>query len=720
MTFRRRSDEREHVAMGGSVDYSPPQLNASPSTPSSVPPPPSHWQEQGSPYVLPHSSYFDGAHGFSIDHLHLNIQPPYPPVKSLFEHLSPHIAYGSAHNSGERCDAPKCDPQTRVAVQEEIMGWIKHGDSDPLPKKMMWLSGPAGAGKTAIAGSVAETCATEGVLAASFFFSAFSGSLNRRSKRCFIATLAHHIAGHRALHQFERELLCAVRNQPDIFHKTLRDQAECLLIGPFRAIWNECDRRGWPKVIIVDGLDEVEAEQYHDPTRQESCRAHEDDQHEILNALLAVSQCPPSPSRRISDFFATSARASTIDLFLDSKYSPDADIARYLGSKFAEIRRRSGITDVSWPGQTALDQIVDISSGQFVVPTTIIRWVEAGVPQQQLNDVLQQEWMRVGTRNPFAALDALYRHILIRAHNPDDDPRLVVKWILCIATRDTSGSSAQFWRQMLESVEGELKYRMEPISSLIFVPPHDSALFRITIYHKSLIDFLCAETRSGDFFVDKPTCNTFLTDRIVKVLKDQGPSTQRRSSANDLRDFMAQFLCLKPFGRDATAQGTQAVLHLQSSAFLRFLSEGSKTDLALCDAGWWTHLLITGRVSEEAESHQDAIASLGQNITIIGSILCGIHKAMECSPMVISSTHDSTAQLSDLGCHAACRLWRGGILSKAKELNWCVHEIEQVEVGQLERLTIHGFNRRFKQMGQTQSDGSLSRCDVCQPILGDS
>jgi hypothetical protein len=110
---------------------------------------------------------------------------------------------------------------------------------------------------------------------------------------------------------------------------------------------------------------------------------------------------------------------------------------------------------------------------------------------------------------------------------------------------------------------------------------------------------------------------------------------------------MAQFLCLKPFGRDATVQGTQAVLHIQSSAFLRFLSEGSKTDLALCDAGWWTHLLITGRVSEEAESHQDAIASLGQNITIIGSILCGIHKAMEVSQNIaVEKYHSNSAHFS--------------------------------------------------------------------------
>ncbi|TEB20194.1 hypothetical protein FA13DRAFT_1645330 [Coprinellus micaceus] len=66
-------------------------------------------------------------------------------------------------NSDERCDAPKCHPETRTAVQEDIISWI-------TTQRIMWLSGPAGAGKTAIAGSVAETCEDMGLLAGSFFF----------------------------------------------------------------------------------------------------------------------------------------------------------------------------------------------------------------------------------------------------------------------------------------------------------------------------------------------------------------------------------------------------------------------------------------------------------------------------------------------------------------------------------------------------------------------
>ncbi|TEB20245.1 hypothetical protein FA13DRAFT_1645116, partial [Coprinellus micaceus] len=70
--------------------------------------------------------------------------------------LNPHIAHGAAHNSDERWNAPSCHEETRVAIREDIVSWIEHGEEDEEPKKIMWLSGPAGSGKTAIAGSVAE------------------------------------------------------------------------------------------------------------------------------------------------------------------------------------------------------------------------------------------------------------------------------------------------------------------------------------------------------------------------------------------------------------------------------------------------------------------------------------------------------------------------------------------------------------------------------------
>jgi len=56
-------------------------------------------------------------------------------------------ATAAFHNSKERFDPPKCHPKTRIAVLDKIMRWIKwEGD---LESFIMWVYGPAGAGKSA-------------------------------------------------------------------------------------------------------------------------------------------------------------------------------------------------------------------------------------------------------------------------------------------------------------------------------------------------------------------------------------------------------------------------------------------------------------------------------------------------------------------------------------------------------------------------------------------
>jgi hypothetical protein len=82
----------------------------------------------------------------------------------------------------------------RKAVREDIISWIPSGDRDGEPNGILWLTGSAGTGKSAVTGSIAEACEESRLLAATFFFSSFSGSANTRSKRCLGATLAHQIA----------------------------------------------------------------------------------------------------------------------------------------------------------------------------------------------------------------------------------------------------------------------------------------------------------------------------------------------------------------------------------------------------------------------------------------------------------------------------------------------------------------------------------------------
>jgi hypothetical protein len=64
-------------------------------------------------------------------------------------------ATGAPFDSQDRSPAPKCHPGTRSDILSKIYTWIGNHNS----KKLCWVHGPAGAGKSAIAQTVAERCA---------------------------------------------------------------------------------------------------------------------------------------------------------------------------------------------------------------------------------------------------------------------------------------------------------------------------------------------------------------------------------------------------------------------------------------------------------------------------------------------------------------------------------------------------------------------------------
>jgi len=94
---------------------------------------------------------------------------------------------GAFHNSLERFDPPKCHPHTREAVRQKILDWVtKKIDTDAF---VLWLYGAAGAGKSAIAQTIAEVCHELKLLLASFFFS--RGVLHRCTSKNFFASIAY-------------------------------------------------------------------------------------------------------------------------------------------------------------------------------------------------------------------------------------------------------------------------------------------------------------------------------------------------------------------------------------------------------------------------------------------------------------------------------------------------------------------------------------------------
>jgi len=235
---------------------------------------------------------------------------------------------GAFHNSLQRCDPPKCHKHTREAVLNKIMDWVmKKIDDDTF---IMWLYGAAGAGKSAIAQTIAELCEEHRLLLATFFFFR-ADSLRSRSKQ-LVATIAYQVAtvipGVRALME------AVIDNDPHFLSRSLITQFMSLIVNPLEHLFGtsveeHIDR---PNVIIIDGLDEC-----MDGT-----------QVQILDMIFAVGKRSKFPflflvtSRPELDISAAMGGGKIRDgltrLHLDNGITSHEDIRRFLEDKFDEIR----------------------------------------------------------------------------------------------------------------------------------------------------------------------------------------------------------------------------------------------------------------------------------------------------------------------------------------------------------------------------------------------
>ena len=199
------------------------------------------------------------------------------------------------HNSEERFDPPKYHPNTRVAILNKIMKWIKREeDRDAF---ILWLYGPAGAGKSAIAQTIAEMCEEEMILLASFFFSRNDPS--RCTAKPLIATIAYQITSN--LPDVRESILGAIERDPLIFSKSFAVQVKSLIMAPLQQLaqtgfFNESTTR---RLIIIDGLDECS-----DPQTQRiilEVLVNAQRQHQLPLMFLFASR----PEQNISLVFST-------------------------------------------------------------------------------------------------------------------------------------------------------------------------------------------------------------------------------------------------------------------------------------------------------------------------------------------------------------------------------------------------------------------------------
>ncbi|TEB33603.1 hypothetical protein FA13DRAFT_162232 [Coprinellus micaceus] len=486
-----------------------------------------------------------------------------PDLTPALDKLNAHVAAGCMHDSDARVDAPKCHEETRKAVQENIFSWITSGNMSPTSQptqEVLWLTGPAGTGKTAIMGTVSDTLEEAGQLAATYYFSSYKGTLETMSKRQFVTTLAYQFAVHPALKdRLSSPILSAVRKNPAIFKMSLKRQLEVLILEPLRSYESDPASAPIPPLsVIIDGVDEC-----GEAGDSSSSRSRQEDQVEVLSLILQAIKDPAFPFRVvvasrpetwIRRFFTNTASGKVSEIFLDDKYSPDDDIRLVLKSKFAEICRRYDLDHSMWPSEEDIAKLVDAASGQFIYAATVLRFIDTpgALPQAQLDIVLKIKPQ--DRSNPFSALDALYTSILHLSPSPER----TVLWLKAIQRLQGVGrptSSAWTLDGMFESSAGQAKIVLGGLPSLIHIPKANSArtdsqLYGAdlkvsssnipsvgwsagyTFYHKSFLDYLEDDSRCGAAFpgIGSDHVNRWLQDRFAQTLMCGGPEVPTHAS----------------------------------------------------------------------------------------------------------------------------------------------------------------------------------------------
>ncbi|KAF9464062.1 hypothetical protein BDZ94DRAFT_1127223, partial [Collybia nuda] len=274
---------------------------------------------------------------------------------------------GAFHNSGERFNPPKCHPKTRIAILNTIRDWYRSEDIS-VPR-IMWLYGPAGSGKSAISQSMAEECHKAGTLAASFFFS--RTALGRNDASRLVATIAHQIAY--SITDAQLLIQREIENDPMVFSKSLATQLYQLVARPLCAITP--DTSGcWPKLIIIDGLDECNGGEIQRAII--SSFASMATQYSIPLRIMISSR----PEQSIRGTFSLPDKNWTyVSLVLGDNYESTCDIALFLWDSFLDIRNTHVLKlyiPEKWPSQHDVDILVQKSSGQFIFASTAMRYIK--------------------------------------------------------------------------------------------------------------------------------------------------------------------------------------------------------------------------------------------------------------------------------------------------------------------------------------------------------
>lgn len=443
------------------------------------------------------------------------------------------------HNFIGRPEPSRCYPNTRMAILGGLVRWMEgQGPDDNHP--VTWLSGGAGAGKSAVAQSLAERCQALGYIVASFFF--FRPDDSRNHADSLIPTIAYQIA--RGYPAIQASIEAVVQQDPNIFNQDLRQQIVSLIIRPFLEARKNSDI---PQcVIIIDGLDECIEEEMQGCIIAALLDVISFSLLHVTSTLLPRFMICSRPEEDIIQVFCFPLSGipnvhKEVNLSNDSH--ADQDILTFLMAHFNDIKRRHRRRDLipsSWPKWKDVRFLQNRSSGHFIYAKTAMKFISNHVrPMTALKVILGLETSPWNSCEPFAELDVLFQHILQRAlsNTAIDTMRFVLGFLIL-----SEGVATEYHRDVLELFlglhEGALDTLLVDLNSLISTNYDMGPVF----LHKSFPDFLLDSSRAGQFFIKQDAVQALIWTRRCQLIAGRWNRKQGEYKQCFWRDF---YLCLQ-------------------------------------------------------------------------------------------------------------------------------------------------------------------------------
>ncbi|KZP32533.1 TPR-like protein [Athelia psychrophila] len=239
--------------------------------------------------------------------------------------------------------------------------WAREADS-----AILWLSGVAGSGKTAIAHTVAQGLHKHGLLGSSFFFDRDIPS--RDSAQMLCSTIARDLAN--AFPAIADYIAAALEGELGLASAPLARQFEELIVKPLQH--HPIDR---PFVVVIDALDES----IHD---------------ELDNTFLTIlrneaSQLPPlfrifvtsRPTAQITSHLSGAAHILSHSINIHSSENWK-DVAAFIDAQLQEstIQSRMG---PDGPAETLIIQLKDLAEGLFIWIVTVFNYLRTAYNSRQ-------------------------------------------------------------------------------------------------------------------------------------------------------------------------------------------------------------------------------------------------------------------------------------------------------------------------------------------------